>query len=115
MDAQALLARVGLPKRCRPRDDGPMSYQGPAVIISEGQETPAQVRLTADKSERPMRWEGFGEPVQVGRPNISTHELAVIRLPDGREGQAHVAVHYSGEDREASLQIAGAGPAPFDS
>lgn len=103
-----------------------MSYEGPAVIINEGSEIPVTVRLTVEAvhevrtlegEARPLvrRWEGFGEPVDPGRPPILPMSVSVVRLPDGREGQAYVSVHHHEESGPlASLEIAGLHEPPFD-
>lgn len=90
-----------------------MSYHGPATIVSDGKETPATVTLHVDTSQPIKSWDGTGTVEVSGIPDISVG-MSVIRLPDGREGQALVSVRYNSSANQATLEINGSGEPPFD-
>ncbi|MEO3860850.1 hypothetical protein [Acrocarpospora sp. B8E8] len=90
-----------------------MAYQGPAVVIGDGQEVEVFVTLRANTSGPLKSWGGSGEPVAPGIPAISM-DMSTIRLPDGREGEASVQMSYDSRLPKAQLEIIGSGPPPFD-
>lgn len=92
---------------------GTMSYHGPATIVSNGNEIPAVVTLRVDTSQPLRSWDGSGTIEVSGIPNISL-DMSTIRLPDGREAQAHVSVHFNSANARTRIEITGSGEPPFD-
>lgn len=90
-----------------------MSYQGPATIIGDGTEFEADIELRADLSEPLQSWGGSGT-VSVAVPPPILLGLVTIRLPNGREANAHIEINWRVGATHAPLEIRGTGTPPFD-
>lgn len=88
------------------------TYEGPAIIISNGAESPVTVQLHTYRDGGLRGWRGVGYPDEPGAPDISL-DMAKIRLPDGREADADVSFDFRPR-HITPLDITGSGRPPFD-
>ncbi|MFC8452556.1 hypothetical protein [Kitasatospora sp. NPDC057223] len=89
----------------------PDTYMGPADVLHAGISTPVTARLAADRG-RPGTWEG-----EIRSPDTDLRHIALtgtkrIRLPDGSTAE-FTTTDARPHDSPDTLQIKGAGPAPF--
>lgn len=87
----------------------PSIYHGAATVISEGIEIPVEVALYTHATGEATRWSGSIRAAEKAKPLWAELEgdTAVIRLPDGREGQ--VLLQGAGF---GPVQVTGEGPEP---
>jgi hypothetical protein len=92
------------------------TYQGPAVVIFDGVEYPAEVdfEISVERNGGVVvrkSWDGYvdSDPT-IGWFSSPTAQPAIVRMPDGREGRFHAGAGTLGSGR---VEIRGTGPAPF--
>lgn len=93
------------------------SYQGPAVAIVNGAETPLTVQLHTYQEGYLRAWRGTAQTTNPGAPNFGLGlDMAKLRLPDGREGDAHfnVLLNFGPGQADAKIEVIGSGEPPFD-
>jgi hypothetical protein len=92
------------------------TYQGPAVVLIDGAEYPAEVDLeiSVERNDYAVvrkSWDGTvdSDPA-IGWFSSPTAREAKLRMPDGREGRFLATAGTLGSGR---VEIQGTGPAPF--
>jgi hypothetical protein len=92
------------------------TYQGPAVVLFDGAEYPAEVdfEITIERNNHidvRKSWDGYidSDPA-IGWFDSSTGGEAAVRMPDGREGRVIATAGSLGSGR---VEVQGTGPAPF--